>query len=90
MKKKSDADISYIAFILGFDLLQIVLSESMATCDEAHDYCVELAKEFVGGEYDDESVPAYECLQNFVNDKMEDIEKQVEEYFGIRVWYRAE
>ena len=89
-RREIDVGVSYIAFVLGFDLISCVLSDSMIACDEAYDYCVKLAEEFIGSEYDDALDPVYDCLRAFVNDKLEEIEKDVEESYGVPSWVRGD
>lgn len=78
MNRTIGTDVSYIAFVLGYDFLHDILDDSMMATDEAYDYCVELAEEFLKSEYDDDCEPVYECIENFANDKMPDIEKYIE------------
>ena len=73
----------YLAFLLGFDLLQPVLGDTTISCDDAFDYCTLLAEEFHNGGFDDKDVPVYECMQAFVTDKMPSIEDEMKKYKGF-------
>lgn len=58
--------VSYLAFVLGYDILHDDIAESdRDECDHAYDECVKLAERFHGSEWDDEERPVYECLQDF-------------------------
>lgn len=72
--------IGYVTFILGYELLNDVLQNSMMHSDEAYSYCAKLAGEFIDSEYNDDGDPVYECLESFVNDKMSEIEEYLEDF----------
>lgn len=64
-------DRNYIIFILGYDLLNKQLKESdQPECDLAFKQCGELADEFIGSEYNVGTRSLYECLEDFISDKI--------------------
>jgi hypothetical protein len=77
---EKEKNIGYVAFVLGFDILTDVLKNTMMHCDEAYEYCYELAEEFVGSEYDDKDTPVYECVYIFADHKMPQIIKDLKDF----------
>lgn len=64
-------DRNYIIFILGYDLLNKQLKESdQPECDLAFKQCGELADEFINSEYNVGTRSLYECLEDFISDKI--------------------
>lgn len=57
---------SYLIFTLGFDLLHDQI-EHMA-CDEAYEYCTQVAIEFVHSKYYDYNCSEYDALQDFLKE----------------------
>ena len=77
MEQTIRADVSYVAFVLGYDFLRNALDSSAMATDEAYDYCVKLAEEFEQSEYDDECSPVYDCIERYANDKMPFIKEYI-------------
>lgn len=78
---KIDSEVSYFAFVLGYDLLQDRLknSEYTNTCDTAYDNCVSLAKLFLKSEeYKNLKYSGYEMLEHWLREN----EHIVSTYFG--------
>jgi len=67
----------YLAFVLGYDLLQKELSEShISECDLSFDYCLELVKSFKESEeYMDMSRSTYDGLRDWIDYNYEEIIK---------------
>ena len=58
---------SYLIFTLGFDLLHDQIEHM--TCDEAYEYCVQVAMEFFDSKYyEDDSCSEYDALVYFLKD----------------------
>ena len=67
-------DKNYIIFILGYDLLNKELKKSdRPECDLAYKQCEELATEFINSKYNINTKGLYECLEDFIDSKMEEI-----------------
>ena len=64
--RQDEIYLGYVAFTLGYDLLQNILMESKMNHEEAYEYCYKLAKQYVHSEYDDECEPTYDCITCFV------------------------
>ena len=60
-------DLNYIIFILGRDLLK---DKMPIENDLAYDYCKKVATLFDESEYNDSSKSLYECLAEYVKDKI--------------------
>lgn len=66
-------DINYATFVLGYDLLQNELIDSVnRTSDTAYEKCLKIATEFVDSDYNDTTKGLYTCLQEFIEDKQYD------------------
>jgi hypothetical protein len=66
MENKIDSELSYIAFVLGYDnLIKEYLKENkIETCDECYDECVIIARLFMNSkEYHNEKYSTYEMLE---------------------------
>jgi hypothetical protein len=57
----------YLAFVLGFDLLQEQLKEHDLACDEAYDICKNIADDYLKSDYHkDLTISSYDALQKYV------------------------
>lgn len=64
MKRYSEK--MYIAFVLGYDLLQREFDRLELACDEAFELSLKIADWFLDSEYDNPDKGLYDCLQEFV------------------------
>lgn len=63
---------NYITFILGYDLLNKELKESdQPECDLAYEQCKILMREFLISDFNKSSKGLYDCLEDFIKDKLE-------------------
>lgn len=78
-------EISYIAFCLGYDLLNDKLSRSETSeCDRVYDFCNYLAKKFIETDYyNDRWKSTYDNLREWLEDNKEIIQSEYLCYFGI-------
>lgn len=64
----------YISFILGYDLLNTQFKNSdRPECDMVFEECKNLTKEFLESEHDISTKGLYECLEDFVENKLKNI-----------------
>lgn len=78
---KIDSEVSYFAFVLGYDLLKdrLIDNDFTKTNDNAYDTCVSLAKLFLQSEeYKNLKYSGYEMLQYWLREN----EYIVSTYFG--------
>lgn len=58
---------SYLIFTLGFDLLHDQIRDM--TCDEAYEYCIQVAMEFFNSKYYDNcDCSEYDALRDFLKE----------------------
>ena len=65
---------NYQSFMLGYDLLQTQLNHYDIPCDIAYDFCYGIAGEFNRSPEYKQDKSEYECLQDYVNNHMHEIE----------------
>lgn len=73
---------AYIAFVLGYDLLNDMLSKSSTPeNDICYDFCNMIAGEFLQSEeYKNEKYSTYDMLEKWLDERMEEIENRFQEY----------
>lgn len=67
----------YKVFILGYDILQTQLNHYDIPCDIAFDYCINLYSTYIDSPESKQDKSEYECLQDYVNNHMYDIESEL-------------
>lgn len=84
-KYKRESEVNYIAFCLGYDLLNDRLSQSEVNeCDRVYDFCHYLANKFVETDYyKNEWKSTYDNLRNWLEDNKEIIQSEHLCYLGI-------
>lgn len=82
-------DVAYIAFTLSYNGLGEKFSKAGVGYDEAYDYCLYLAKDYLASEYEDEDCPINECVEAYINAKAEEIDSFLQPYMGMLELYRA-
>lgn len=77
-KKSVESEKAYFTFVLGYDLLNDMLSKSSTPeNDVSYDFCSMVAGEFLQSEeYKNEKYSAYEMLEKWVNDNKDYIKTQ--------------
>ena len=68
---------NYQSFILGYDLLQTQLNHYDIPCDIAYDFCYGIAGKFNRSPEYKQDKSEYECLQDYVNNHMHEIESEI-------------
>ena len=68
---------NYQSFNLGYDLLQTQLNHYDIPCDIAYDFCYGIAGEFNRSPEYKQDKSEYECLQDYVNNHMHEIESEI-------------
>lgn len=83
-KKSMESEKAYFTFVLGYDLLNDMLSKSSTPeNDISYDFCNMVAGEFLKSkEYRNEKYSAYEMLEQWVNDNKDYIKKQHNLFIG--------
>lgn len=75
MMNKITIDTSYMIFVLGYDLLQQILTEvEDCPCDWAYRVCERVYDEFLKSEENLQDKSEYECLQDWIANHMERVE----------------
>ena len=74
-KKISNA--FYIPFVLGYDILQTQLNHYDIPCDVAFEYCLDIYETYSGSIEAQQDKSEYECLQDYVNNHMHEIESAI-------------
>lgn len=79
-------ELSYLTFVLGYDLLDDVLKKDTdVECDIAYDFCNGIATKFMGTEeYHNLRYSTYEMLDRWVNDNISEIITDYEDFSRIR------
>lgn len=85
-KKSVESEKEYFTFVLGYDLLNDMLSKSSTPeNDVSYDFCSMVAGEFLQSEeYKNEKYSAYEMLEKWVNDNKDYIKTQHSLFIGER------
>ena len=73
---------TYKAYILGYDILQTQLNHYGIPCDVAYDFCYGIAGDFERSPQNNPDKSEYECLWDYVNDHMHEIESKIIELAG--------
>jgi hypothetical protein len=83
-KSVIESDKAYFTFVLGYDLLNDMLSKSSTPeNDVSYDFCNMVAGEFLkSDEYKNEKYSAYEMLEKWVNDNKDFIKEQHSLFIG--------
>ena len=80
-----DKDKAYFTFVLGYDLLNDMLSKSsMPENDISYDFCSRIADKFMNSqEYKNLNHSAYEMLEQWVNDRKDLIQQEYSDFIGL-------
>ena len=70
-------DWNYLIFVLGYDILQSILNIYDIPCDVAFEYCANLHSTYIGSPESEQDKSDYECLQDYVNNHMHEIETEI-------------
>lgn len=86
-KESMESEKAYFTFVLGYDLLNDMLSKSSTPeNDISYDFCSMVAGEFLKSEeYKNEKHSAYEMLQQWVNDNKEHIKSEYAKFTGTEI-----
>lgn len=76
---KKIANAFYLPFVLGYDILQNQLNHYDIPCDVAFEYCLDLYETYSGSIEAQQDKSEYECLQDYVNNHMHEIEIEITE-----------
>lgn len=84
-KYQKESEVSYIAFCLGYDLLNDKLSESEKDeCDNVYDFCNYLAERFIETDYYKNAWRStYDSLREWIEDNKEIIQSEYLYYFNF-------
>lgn len=77
-------EISYLNFVLGYDLLNDMLKQSNnPECDVSYDFCDYLSRQFIkSDEYQNTNYSTYEMLQSWLDKNKCKIKKEYNKYFN--------
>ena len=67
----------YLPFVLGYDILQTPLNHYDIPCDVAFEYCINLYSTYITSDEFKQDKSDYECLQDYVNNHMYEIESEL-------------
>ena len=67
----------YLPFVLGYDLLQTQFNHYDIPCDVALEYCLNLYATYSVSIEAQQDKSEYECLQDYVNNNMHEIESEI-------------
>ena len=67
----------YLPFVLGYDILQTQLNHYDIPCDVAFEYCLDLYETYSGSMEAHQDKSEYECLQDYVDNHMHEIESEI-------------
>ena len=70
-------DWSYLIFVLGYDILQSILNMYDIPCDVSFEYCTNLHSTYISSPESEQDKSDYECLQDYVNNHMHEIESEI-------------
>lgn len=83
-KYQTENEIQYITFVLGYDLLNGMLTKDPLECDRAYNFCDYLARKFVKTDYyKNKRKSTYDNLQEWVNDNIDIIKSEQLVYFKL-------
>ena len=68
---------NYLIFVLGYDILQTLLNHYDIPCDVALKYCKNLSSTYLNSSESEQDKSEYECLQDYVNNHMHEIESEI-------------
>ena len=79
-----EKEISYLNFVLGYDLLHDMLQKSdTPECDVSYDFCDYVSRHFiVSEEYRNEKYSTYEMLQTWINKNKDKLENKYKSFIG--------
>lgn len=76
-KYRTENEIDYITFVLGYDLLNEMLGKDSMECDMAYEFCKNLARKYIRTDYyKNDKCSTYESLQMWVDDNRDIIKSQ--------------
>lgn len=77
-------EISYLNFVLGYDLLNNMLKQSdNPECDISYDFCDYLSRHFIKSEeYQNTNYSTYEMLQSWLEKNKSKIKKEYNKYLN--------
>ncbi len=80
-----DSEIQYVAFVMGYDLLNDMLTKSTANeCDRVYDFCNYLANKFIDTDYyKNEKYSTYEMLDSWINNNKDIIKSEYLSFMEI-------
>ena len=86
-KSVVESEKAYFTFVLGYDLLNDMLSKSSTPeNDISYDFCNMVAGEFLQSkEYRNEKYSAYEMLEKWVNENKDYIKSEYEKFTGVEI-----
>ena len=67
----------YLIFVLGYDILQSQLNHYDIPCDVAFEYCTNLYSTYITSDEFKQDKSDYECLQDYVDNHMHEIESEL-------------
>ena len=70
---------NYLIFGLGYDILQTQLNHYDIPCDVAFEYCTNLYSTYIDSPESKQDKSEYECLQDYVDNHMHEIEVEIRE-----------
>lgn len=83
-KYRTENEIQYITFVLGYDLINEMLGKNSLECDRAYDFCDYLARKFIKTDYyKNERRSTYDNLREWLEDNKEIIQSEHLCYLGI-------
>jgi len=85
-----EKEISYLNFVLGYDLLNDMLKKSdTPECDVSYDFCDYVSRHFiVSEEYRNEKFSTYEMLQTWINKNKDKLETKYKSFIGEEIEQR--
>ena len=85
-----EKEISYLNFVLGYDLLHDMLIKSdTPECDVSYDFCDYVSRHFiVSEEYRNEKYSTYEMLQTWINKNKDKLENKYKSFIGEEIEQR--
>lgn len=81
---------NYLIFVLGYDILQSQLNHYDIPCDIAFEYCTNLYSTYSDSSECQQDKSEYECLQDYVDNHMHEIEIEIIELAKIYGEYKEE
>ena len=79
-----ECEISYLNFVLGYDLLNDMLKNSKSPeCDISYDFCDYLSRHFIkSDEYQNTNYSTYEMLESWLKTNKSKIKKEYTKYLN--------